>query len=125
MFETSRKAGAGHGVLAALFVYQAAYSIAYTPCRLSVCAWMRWLIWGSVGILYGGDFAVFLAGKGAGDDVSVCDCCADIQPIRGLFLVVSDWLLTRMQTNPIALEALKWKYCKLPGPVASIGLIKG
>ncbi|CCO29066.1 hypothetical protein BN14_03068 [Rhizoctonia solani AG-1 IB] len=80
VFETSRVPGAGHGVIASLFLYQAAYAIGYTPLLVSY----------TVEIL-----PFFLRAKG----------------LATMYLFVTAALIFNQYTNPIALEALKWKYC--------------
>ncbi|CEL56221.1 Lactose permease OS=Kluyveromyces lactis (strain ATCC 8585 / CBS 2359 / DSM 70799 / NBRC 1267 / NRRL Y-1140 / WM37) GN=LAC12 PE=3 SV=1 [Rhizoctonia solani AG-1 IB] len=79
VFETSRVPGAGHGVIASLFLYQAAYAIGYTPLLVSY----------TVEIL-----PFFLRAKG----------------LATMYLFVTAALIFNQYTNPIALEALKWKY---------------
>ncbi|CAE6437474.1 unnamed protein product [Rhizoctonia solani] len=81
IFETSRAPRAGHGVIASLFLYQAAYAIGYTPLLVSY----------TVEIL-----PFFLRAKG----------------LAMMYLFVTAALIFNQYTNPIALEALKWKYCK-------------
>ncbi|CAE6443023.1 unnamed protein product [Rhizoctonia solani] len=79
LFESSRAPRAGHGVIASLFLYQAAYAIGYTPLLVSY----------TVEIL-----PFFLRAKG----------------LAMMYLFVTAALIFNQYTNPIALEALKWKY---------------
>ncbi|KAJ1306558.1 hypothetical protein OPQ81_007559 [Rhizoctonia solani] len=79
IFETTRASRAGHGVIASLFLYQAAYAIGYTPLLVSY----------TVEIL-----PFFLRAKG----------------LAMMYLFVTAALIFNQYTNPIALEALKWRY---------------
>ncbi|KAG8741103.1 hypothetical protein FRC10_003316 [Ceratobasidium sp. 414] len=79
IYQNTGRTRAGHGVLAMVFVYQAAYAIAYTPLLVSY----------SVEIL-----PFFLRAKG----------------LAMVYLVVTSALIFNQYTNPIALEALKYKY---------------
>ncbi|EUC55697.1 sugar porter (SP) family MFS transporter [Rhizoctonia solani AG-3 Rhs1AP] len=79
IYEKSRAAQAGHGVIASLFLYQAAYAIGYTPLLVSY----------TVEIL-----PFFLRAKG----------------LAMMYFCVTSALIFNQYTNPVALEALKWKY---------------
>ncbi|KAG8717733.1 hypothetical protein FRC08_006793 [Ceratobasidium sp. 394] len=79
IYQTTGRERAGHGVLAMVFVYQAAYAIAYTPLLVSY----------SVEIL-----PFFLRAKG----------------LAMVYLTVTCALIFNQYTNPIALEALGYKY---------------
>ncbi|KAF8757589.1 Transporter [Rhizoctonia solani] len=96
IFEKSRVERAGHGVIASLFLFQAAYAIGYTPLLVSY----------TVEIL-----PFFLRAKGLAVMYLFVNAALIFnQYVRALVLCSESKLTLVVQTNPIALDALKWKY---------------